>query len=688
MANSRVKDGLKRSASGGVLAALLGLVSVVGAARAETLGTMPAGSVKTPGTVTTTAPDGTVTTMPAPVSVPSSPSAPVSQTAPKPAAQPMGPVSEEGDPATSARPALSSGPQAIVPPGFGATSSGAGSGAGSAFPGGVDPAAQGIKAVTAVPGRANSGIEMGELGGVDASAAGLIGAGDGGFGPDMWRGTTRADVDRYLAAMPVATHSPLVNDLSRRLLLTSATPPEGQASGTSLLAARLERLIASGHADLASELGRSANADRSPPVSIARARAALALGEDKDACGELAGIPAGNDPAHDEADAFATRLSAFCQISSGNKAAANLTLDLAREEGLNDPLFFSLAAQATDGLKLKAAEPKSLGILDVRFYRLAKRELPKNAGGIAVPAVVKTLSEDEMLPPATRIEAGERAAMLGLIKPEDLAALYRLPEFEPDDLDNAKVGNFPAPAALRRAVLYQAIEAEVLPTDRIDLMKQMFSAGRAVGIYLATVEVLLPALSQLQPSPAVKELAPAAVHAFLLAGDRAHAQQWYALAAPQGGPAIGRDARELSALMRMSDPNGPGNLTDQIAADIAADLKSGVADTQNFGATEAMLFDAFGHPLPPSVLEALGSAPRSVGAPEATLNQLHNAGLHGSVGEVVLLSLVAIGPGGPDSADRQAVAQSVSSLRAVHLDGEARRLATEALMGRSHAGRG
>jgi hypothetical protein len=680
MANSRAKDGLKSGTTGGAFALVavsLGLLA--GAAQADTLGTMPAGKVVTPGTVTTTGPGGTVT-----APAPSSPS-PSSTPQSSPQSGPMTPVSEQGDPQRAASPALNAGPQPIVPPGFGATSSGSG----AAFPGGSAPA-QGttIQTLGAVPGRANSGIEMGELGTVDASAAGLIGAGDGGFGPDMWRGTTRADVDRYLAAMPVATGSPAADDLARRLLLTSATPPEGQASGTSLLAARLDRLIASGHADLAAELGRSAQADKSPTVAIARARAALALGEDEDACGELADIPAGNDPAHDETAAFSTKLSAFCQIQSGNKAAANLTLDLAREEGLDDPLFFSLAAQATDGLKLKAAEPKSLGILEARFYRLAKRELPKNAGTIAVPAIVKTLSEDDTLPPQTRIEAGERAAVLGLIKAEELAALYRLPSFKPDDLENAKVGNFPASAALRRAVLFQAIEAEVLPTDRIDLIKQMFATGETGGVYSATVDVLLPSLGELTPSPAVKGLAPAAVRAFLLAGDRAHAQQWYALVTPEGGASIGRDARELSALMRFSDPAGPGQLTDRIAADIVADLKSGVADTQNFGATEAMLFDAFGQPLPQAVLEALVSAPRSVGAPEALLNQLHNAGLHGSVGEVVLLSLVAIGPGGPDSADRQTVAQSVSSLRAVHLDGEARRLATEALMGRSHAGRG
>ncbi|MDR3497684.1 MAG: hypothetical protein P4L72_00495 [Parvibaculum sp.] len=614
----------------------------------------------------------------------------------------MTPVSETGDPVSKA-PAptgLAAGPQSIVPQGFGATMPGAPS-VNSAFPAGQNAVDGGLQAVTPVPGRSNSGITIGTLQGVDASSAGLIGENDGGFGTNMWLGATRADVDTYLAVMPVATGSPAVDDLSRRLLLTSATPPEGEASGTSLLALRLDRLIASGHADLAAELGRSAQADKTPAVVVARAKAALATGKTQDACAALADLPTGSDPAHDETAAFTLKLSAYCQISSGNKTAAGLTLDLAREEALDDPLFFSLAYQASDGVKLKAAEPKKLDILDVAFYKLAGRDLPKNAAAMVPPAMLADLSKDGKLSVEARIGAGEHAAADGLIKGEDLAALYRLPKFTADDIDGVKAGTYPASQELRRALLFQAIDAEVSPVDRAELMSTFLATGDSVGLSAATTAVLLPMIKQLTPSPTLRMFAPVAVRTFLLAGDRSQAQSWYALVGsasvpPAGaqaglepvGGSLGREARVLGALMRISDPKGPGGDPDQVAADIVADLRSGVAANQNFGALEAMLLDAQGYPLPQPVLDALPLAPKSQGAPEALLNQLHAAGLKGSVGEVVLLSLVAIGPGGPDRADRQALAQSVSSLRAVHLDGEARRLATEALMGRSHAGPG
>jgi hypothetical protein len=74
--------------------------------------------------------------------------------------------------------------------------------------------------------------------------------------------------------------------------------------------------------------------------------------------------------------------------------------------------------------------------------------------------------------------------------------------------------------------------------------------------------------------------------------------------------------------------------------------------------------------------------------PEALLNRLQAAGQKNAVGETVLLSLDAIGQKGPGTVHPRASAQAVASLKAVNLESEARRLALEALMARSNAGRG
>ncbi len=62
---------------------------------------------------------------------------------------------------------------------------------------------------------------------VDPEAVGLLEEADGGFGFDMWRGTRRPLVERLLPRLAAGSTSRARNDLTRRLLLSTATPPEG-----------------------------------------------------------------------------------------------------------------------------------------------------------------------------------------------------------------------------------------------------------------------------------------------------------------------------------------------------------------------------------------------------------------------------------------------------------------------------
>ncbi|MCH7929811.1 MAG: antifreeze protein, partial [Proteobacteria bacterium] len=62
---------------------------------------------------------------------------------------------------------------------------------------------------------------------IDLEAVGLYEEADGGFGLDMWRGSARALVERLLPRLPAGTARPVLNDLTRRLLLSTARAPEG-----------------------------------------------------------------------------------------------------------------------------------------------------------------------------------------------------------------------------------------------------------------------------------------------------------------------------------------------------------------------------------------------------------------------------------------------------------------------------
>lgn len=542
--------------------------------------------------------------------------------------------------------------------------------------------------ISAVPGGRSGGIMMGTLGIVDMSSTGLIDSQQGSLGADMWDGATRADIDQYLARMPVATSSPIMSDLARRLLLTGAEPPPGVQGGPSMLATRLNRLIAAGDVPHALELANNGARDKTPAVAIEHARAALAATKPDEACAMLSDIPPGNDPAHDEVAAFSIKLSAFCQIRADNKPVAMLTVDLAREEGLDDPLFYSLAGQAIDGIRLKADDPAELGIMDASYYRLAERELPENAATIAAPALLLWLARDEKLSAETRILAGERAVMLRLMDGKELANLYQLPPFTQTDFDGLQTAQFPASAAMRRALLYQATLAEAEPETRINLIRLSYSTGEAGNLYFSTVQAYLPVMMSIAPSPAMKALAPAAVRSYLLIGDQARARSWFDLMSQ--GPGLGRNARELGTMMELSASEGQVDM-EAVANDIRADLSSGESRIRSFAMTEAMLRDALGQTLPGDIWQTIVDVSPTVTGKmpvPVVLTQLDVASRRGVVGETVMLAVDAVGVDGVVDIHPRAVAQVVASLRAVHLDGEARRLATEALLARSRAGRG
>ncbi|MBX3489318.1 hypothetical protein [Parvibaculum sp.] len=603
-------------------------------------------------------------------------------------------------PALPAGSGQADGPRSIVPPGYGATTPASGLSSpdmqavspavpSQLFPTGRQSSEPAVRVLSAVPGGERSDIEIGTLSGVDTSSVGLVGLRDGGFGPTMWQGASRADIETYLVRMPVATGSPVMNDLAQRLLLTGARPPEGAGRGVPLLAARLNRLLAAGRADEALQLAMAGGAARAPQVAVELARAALAAGDDNRACAALADIPPGNDPERNDMAAFAVKLSAYCQIVAGNPEIANLTLDLAREEGLNDALFFSLAGQAAAGITLRAPEPNTLSIIDAAFYRLAGRDLPDNVAEIAEPALLPGLLRDGELKDEVRLAVAERAARYDLIDGRELATYYKMPRFTDEQMAGLLTSDIPEASPMRRAMIHQAIGAAVAADDRIRLFKLAFATGETAGLYYPTVEALYDELAGMTPSDALRPMAPAATRAFLAIGERSKAAEW--LSVMNAAPGLGRDGRELAALMRISGGALAAFDSEGVSAEIIADLRSGERRAQIFAACEAMLLDALGLSPTPAVWEALLDARNALpgDAPsEALLGQLQMAGHKKAIGETVLLTLDVLGLGGPGAAHPRAAAQATASLKAVDLESEARRLALEALLARSFAGRG
>eukprot|EP00439_Symbiodinium_sp_Y106_P087725 s1_g261.t1 len=638
----------------------------------------------------------------------------------------MRPVAEPGDPVleapadweitgsteqndTLANPQVQSGPIRILPPGVGSGDDGTDSFDTPAddsvplFPSG--PSASGAsdlptRALTARPGEAGTGIEIGSLGQVDEASVGLLNGNNGGLGPGIWAGSDRRVVEQLIVDVPGPTSSPILGELSRQLLLTSARPPQGSSGETSLLALRLQRLNAAGRADDVARLyARAGVSQPSPAAAVQFAYAALSTGDRDMACNLLGGLPVGGDPGTDPIAAFALKLSIFCQISGGLSAAANLTVDLAREQGLDAPLFFSLAAAATDGLSLDAPEPRSIDPLIYRMMGLAGRDLPDDVVDRLDPSLLVPVAEDRAFDPELRIAAAERAAVLGLIDGDQMAAAYLAVSYTREDVAGVRVGVEPASPYRRRALFHQAVLDERVPAGRADLLAMLFFREREGDAYAATIAAHRGSLASVPPSGVLTSFAPLAARAFIELDDRVRAAMW--LSVLEGSAANSRQVRELRAVLRLIDPSTiTGSPLPQVA-DASADavpaapipvflqpalndLAAGGA-VRDFAALEIVLLDALGLSLAPSVWDALlisGGLPGGDVAPVAVSQRLKLASSQGRVGETVLLTLAALSESGPDRAHPQTLSEAVRALRTVGLEREARRLAAEALMAR------
>ena len=97
----------------------------------------------------------------------------------------------------------------------------------------------------------------------------------------------------------------------------------------------------------------------------------------------------------------------------------------------------------------------------------------------------------------------------------------------------------------------------------------------------------------------------------------------------------------------------------------------------------ATLLDALDVDVPIALWDAAGRTPQPAGGylPETgVLAELAEAAKHGEVGHTILLAMRALGPYGPAGAHVLALGDAVRALNRVHLYGDARRLALEALL--------
>ena len=534
------------------------------------------------------------------------------------------------------------------------------------------------------PALRGAGIVVGELAEVDPSVIGLLDESQGGLGIAMWAGSDRRRIERLLPRLPMGTLSPTVQNLSRRLLLSTAAVPEGDPVAPSLLGLRVERLMAGGFIEDVNELLRvAATGIEDPALARAAIDAMLLAGDNLGACQRVLSLVRG-DPRP-----YWTKTLAFCRALDNDGAAVSLAVALLRDQGqAADEVFFSLISLLTGGSGevTSLIDPTPLHLAMLRAARLA---VPADAVGGARPAILWAIATAPNDSFDVRLEAAERAEAAGALDTGILAAIYAAIPYTQEEIDGALEAAAEADGSRVSALLFQAAQVWESPPRRAAALRRSLEEAREGGAGFGTAaRVGLPTVRDLAPAADLMAAADDLVRALLVAGEVEGAWAWLDMATAEadGGDA---EAAAVAAgvwpLLQLADPEGAFMRDAGRARTWWKDLPATGGDP-NAGARRGLLFTAFealGTALPAEAWDPLFAGPLTVAAyapSPAVTRALGAASAAGRVGETVLLALLALGEVGPEGAEPGVLFDVLGALRRVGLAAEARSIALEAVL--------
>ncbi|MGH6929878.1 MAG: hypothetical protein ACREEV_16290, partial [Dongiaceae bacterium] len=480
-------------------------------------------------------------------------------------------------------------------------------------------------------------------------------------------------VERLLPALKPTT-SPILAELTRRLLLSSAAAPAGRGSGKNLMPLRAGLLADMGLVEEAVALLRLVPADQRD-VESARQLAELSwrAGDPDGACAVVQeSVP------RLPVDDFWQQAAIFCQLRAGQTDQAMLGTDLLREQGETDEIFFTLADAVAGETKVEIPPLPVVTPLYLAMARAAGMAMPKIAVHEPPPLMLALIAESPEGDLETRLTMAETAAAAGVLSSKHLAAVYTAEPEDPGTLDAARdlpdIGATPA----TRAILYQAALGAALPEQRAGFVQKALEADVLDPNYWARLQLYLPLLADIPATPDLAWFAEDAARHLFAGGKLIEAQAWVAVLqqGAQTDPAVTAALRKLQALDYLVGEAAPVPVDSILPATDQAPDERMKRLRAVFSTFEDSAEPAPGT-LQPSSL-AIAPAPEM---PQQNVNlwlDLGDSAAKQRVGETVLLTLAGLNTTGLADAEPEWLSRSITSLRDVGLAPEARRLAIEA----------
>ncbi|WP_321487844.1 hypothetical protein [uncultured Hyphomonas sp.] len=346
----------------------------------------------------------------------------------------------------------------------------------------------------------------------------------------MWRGASGEDLLALMQDARTKGLSPAEQILMRRLVLSGGRAPEGE-EGNALLAERARIAFELGEA--AAAAGQFAELKTPPPGVDAPAMAAdlnLVLGNEATACEAL------NTP-NPESD-YWPRLRAVCAALAGNTSGAELAMEIAQAQGVEDSwlssAIFAMSGVAPTPPKAKFDSGIGFVMSNRAFLEVTPDAVPADRADIAA-----AMARRKLTPPDVRVKAAQIAAEAGLIDREEFRIAY----------NSALAADGFNPRTLLSEAMFAAADGTSSDADTAEaIAAALIEAEENPAHFAATASLLRAGMAKLPLGPDTEDKAFLFARANIAAGEMDEALRWVTPPEPEPEPVPEPAAQEMASL--------------------------------------------------------------------------------------------------------------------------------------------
>jgi len=499
-------------------------------------------------------------------------------------------------------------------------------------------------------------VEQGRLQALDGWSVSALSRADGALAPDLWARSDPAFVSAVFARLPAVYESPAMQNLARRVLFSGGEAPHG--AEVEHVRGRFEALGKMGAADELATLAAGAGATATDPaIAMFAAQAELARGRRAEACARGRSAAAGERP-----PPFLLRLRAYCAAVTGDRAAADLALELARAQNAADNWYTGAVAAAAGAAPARPPAANYDNSLSTQLSIAGQLRPGANALNNSSTLALVALARNENAPQPQRAQAAALAFRRGVISAQEARTILLATP------TTVTAGLPSAVAALRQ------VQAAPGSVEAATAIAGVLRAASTPADFNAAARLFRADIVALQSAPDAAATLLFA-RAAITVGDIRNGQRLVA-SARQAGADEAMLAPLDAAIVALTGPRGENG-----AMALQRRIDAGASQARA-ASRDAVILAALGAPVSGTAQAFMLANPPQGGARADTgaMLGLASAVERGALGEGALLAVAAAGDGGPARLDAESLERLIRALRGLRLEEDARRIAAEAIL--------